>query len=150
MGERKAGQVAGRKRNLTPKQERFALEYFKTGNASKAYRIAYDCQNMAPETINRKALEVLENGMIAARIERLRAKAEAKGMRSKEEALEMLWNWANKSERDRAQVMKLIGKFMGWEAPTRQQIEHALASPFEKFMDTTESEPDTEPETNGD
>lgn len=39
---------------LTQKQEAFALAYFETGNASEAYRRAYNAENMKPESINRK------------------------------------------------------------------------------------------------
>jgi len=46
--------------NLTPKQETFCLEYLKTGNASEAYRIAYDAKDMKPATINRRAKDLIE------------------------------------------------------------------------------------------
>jgi hypothetical protein len=36
---------------LTQKQERFALDFLKTGNAAEAYRAAYDCTKSKPETI---------------------------------------------------------------------------------------------------
>ena len=52
--------------DLTPKQLAFVEAYLKTGNASEAYRQAYDADGMKPETINRKAKEVLDNGKIAA------------------------------------------------------------------------------------
>lgn len=58
---------------ITPKQEAFALAYVETGNASEAYRRAYDAGNMKPESINRKAKELLDNGKIAARVDALRA-----------------------------------------------------------------------------
>jgi phage terminase small subunit len=57
---------------LTPKQELFCLEYIKTGNASEAYRTAYDAAKMKPATVNRSAKEVLDNPKIAARVEELR------------------------------------------------------------------------------
>lgn len=57
---------------LTQKQEAFCLAYIETGNASEAYRRAYNAENMAPATTNRKAKEVLDNGKIAARITELR------------------------------------------------------------------------------
>lgn len=60
---------------LTPKQEDFCLRYVELGNASEAYRFAYDCKNMKPESVNRKAKEMLDNGKIAARLEGLRAEA---------------------------------------------------------------------------
>jgi phage terminase small subunit len=58
---------------LTPKQESFCLAYIETGNASEAYRRSYDCKKMKPESINRKAKELFDNGKIAARVEELRA-----------------------------------------------------------------------------
>lgn len=60
---------------LTPKQEAFCLAYLETGNASEAYRRAYDAENMKPESINRKAKDVIDNVKIAARIAELRAPA---------------------------------------------------------------------------
>ena len=59
--------------DLTPKQEAFALAYLETGNASEAYRRAYDAEGMKPESVNRAAKEVLDNPKIAARLEALRA-----------------------------------------------------------------------------
>lgn len=57
--------------NLTAKQEAFCLAYLETGNASEAYRKAYNAENMKPETVNRKAKELLDHGKISARIEAL-------------------------------------------------------------------------------
>ena len=57
---------------LTPKQEAFCLRYIETGDASEAYRLSYDAENMKPVTINRKAKELLDNGKIAARLRALR------------------------------------------------------------------------------
>jgi phage terminase small subunit len=57
---------------ITPKQEKFALLYLETGNASEAYRQSYNAENMKQETIHRKAKELLDNGKVAARIEELK------------------------------------------------------------------------------
>lgn len=57
---------------LTPKQEAFCLAYIETGNASEAYRVAYDASKMKPATINRKAKVELDKGKIRARIDELR------------------------------------------------------------------------------
>jgi phage terminase small subunit len=59
---------------LTPKQEAFACAYIETGNASEAYRRAYDADCMKAETVNRKAKECLDNGKITARITALQEK----------------------------------------------------------------------------
>ena len=58
---------------LTPKQEKFAQAYVETGNASEAYRRAYNAGNMATATINRKATELMQHGTITARIDELRS-----------------------------------------------------------------------------
>jgi DNA-binding transcriptional MocR family regulator len=48
------------------------MVYIETGNASEAYRRAYDASRMKPETVNRKAVELIQNGKVAARVEALR------------------------------------------------------------------------------
>jgi len=62
---------------LTIKQEKFCHAYIETGNASEAYRMVYDCDNMQASTINRKAAELLENGKITARIKQLQDELKA-------------------------------------------------------------------------
>jgi len=56
---------------LTPKQAAFCLAYIEMGNASEAYRQAYNAANMLPETINRKAKAELDKGKIRARVQEL-------------------------------------------------------------------------------
>jgi len=58
---------------LTPKQEAFCLSYMETGNASEAYRRVYNAGGMKPESINRKAKELMDNGKIAARLAEVQA-----------------------------------------------------------------------------
>ena len=57
--------------NLTPKQDGFCQSYIETSNASEAYRLNYSIENMKPDTVNRKAKELIDNGKITARIEAL-------------------------------------------------------------------------------
>lgn len=72
---------------LTPKQENFCLAYLETGNASEAYRRSYDAENMTPESVNRKAKELIDNGKITARLEELRAPVIAKAQLTVEDLL---------------------------------------------------------------
>ena len=58
---------------LTPKQERFCQVYIETGNASEAYRQAYNAEKMRPDTVNNKAYGLLHKGEIRARLDELRA-----------------------------------------------------------------------------
>lgn len=57
---------------LTQKQDDFCLKVIEIGNASEAYRQVYNAENMKPETVHRKAAELMENGKIAARLAELR------------------------------------------------------------------------------
>lgn len=60
--------------NLTPKQEAFALAYIETGNASEAYKRAYNAEKMKGETVRVKAAELLKNGNVTVRITELQKK----------------------------------------------------------------------------
>ena len=54
---------------LTAKQEAFALAYLQTGNASEAYRRAYNAENMKPETVNKRACELMADKAIRIKID---------------------------------------------------------------------------------
>lgn len=58
---------------LTPKQEAFALAYVETGNASEAYRRAYNAGKMKPGVVAVKASELLSHGKVAVRVAELQA-----------------------------------------------------------------------------
>lgn len=60
---------------MTQKQENFCAAYIETGNASEAYRKAYNAEKMKPETVNNKAHALLKKGEIRARLEELRKPA---------------------------------------------------------------------------
>lgn len=57
--------------NLTAKQEKFAQEWYATGNKTEAYRRAYNSENMAEDTINNKAYQLSTRDDIRARYEEL-------------------------------------------------------------------------------
>lgn len=58
---------------LTPKQEKFCQKYIETGNASEAYRLAYNAKKMKLDVIHVKACELLKSGNVAVRVASLRA-----------------------------------------------------------------------------
>ena len=67
--------------DLTIKQEKFCLKYLECGNASEAYRYAYDCSNMSDSTVWEHASRQLTKGKVRARIEYLKNHlAEAAGI----------------------------------------------------------------------
>lgn len=75
---------------LSVKQENFCNYYIECGNASEAYRRAYSCSNMKDESINRKSIELLNNGKITARVKELQEELKKKSDITKEEVLNML------------------------------------------------------------
>lgn len=75
---------------LTAKQEAFCLAYLETGNASEAYRQAYNAERMKPETVNRTAKELLDNPKITARLNELRAPVVERAQYTLEQHLERL------------------------------------------------------------
>lgn len=62
-------------RGLTQKQENFCLAYIETGNASEAYRRAYNTVGASEKTIWEKASRLLKEGKVRARLEELRTPA---------------------------------------------------------------------------
>lgn len=86
--------------NLTPKQEKFCLEYLKTGNASEAYRQSYDYKKMKPESVNRAAKQLLDNAKIATRIQELKKPAIKKAQMTLEDHLEDLRILRNRATKE--------------------------------------------------
>ena len=60
---------------MTPKQEQFARLYVETGNASEAYRQAYNADNMKPETVTNEAYKLLQDHDISAMVDGLKEEA---------------------------------------------------------------------------
>ena len=91
---------------LTQKQENFCLAYIKIGNASEAYRQAYNAEKMKPETIWNNAYKLLEHNDVSTRVQELRDKAESKAIITLEQRKELLSRFAWEEESDKA--MKAI------------------------------------------
>lgn len=72
---------------LTIKQEKFCDKYLECGNASQAYRYAFSCEKMKPETINNKAYMLLIKGEIRARVDELKKQLQSKSEITKEKLL---------------------------------------------------------------
>ena len=100
-------------KKLTPKQEKFCLAYIQTGNASEAYRQAYNAENMKPETINRKAKVELDKGKIRARLEALQAEHRKRHdvtVAGLSENLEIAMNLAFQNKQAAAMVSAIMGR----------------------------------------
>ena len=62
----------GQDEELTIKQEKFCNKYVECGNASEAYRFAYNANKMKDETIARTAHGLLDHPKITARVNELK------------------------------------------------------------------------------
>jgi hypothetical protein len=115
---------------LTAKQEKFAQVWHATGNKTEAYRQAYDCREMAESTINRKAVEVAENGNVAARYEELQ-KASQKRNNTTVDTLDAMfkeaWRIGKQNGNPSAMVSATSGlaKLHGLNAPDKQDVKHS-------------------------
>ena len=129
---------------LTPKQERFCIEYLKTGNASEAYRLSYDVKKMKMGSINVAANELLANPKITHRLDALRAPVAKKAQMTLESHLEDLKVLRNAAVKDKkwssaiaAEVAR--GKHSGVAVPEKHEhsgpngepIQHRPLSPGE-------------------
>jgi phage terminase small subunit len=107
--------ASSREHQLTPKQEAFCFAYIETGNASEAYRRSYDASNMKPETVNRKAAELLDNGKITARLallQNIHRQRHEITVDSLVDELEQARTLAMKTETPSAAVAATLGKAM--------------------------------------
>ena len=140
---------------LTPKQNKFAEEYVNTGNASEAYRRAYDvAKTTSNEVIAVKASELLKKGNISVRVKDLqKQEAEAFQITRKEVAdgyFKMIKSWEylmdlaakeNLTKEQKAKFYLLkemvkgsdyrgaydsIAKMFGLNAPDKQEIESTV------------------------
>jgi phage terminase small subunit len=112
-------------KKLTPKQTVFCDAYVETGNASEAYRRAFDAGTMKPETINRKAVELLNNGKITARVEALQADLKSKSDITKERVLMELAKigFADIDNLNaKIKALETINKMLGFNDPEKNDI----------------------------
>ena len=143
------------KTKLTPKQRKFAEEYVNTGNASEAYRRAYDVsKTTSNDVIKVKASELLKNGNVSVTVKELQIQQANKYEITRKEVAEgyfkMIKSWeylmdlASKENLTKEQKSKFyllkemvkgsdyrgaydsIAKMFGLNAPDKQEIEQTV------------------------
>lgn len=75
---------------LTQKQENFCLAYIETGNASEAYRKAYNAAKTSEKSVWESASKMLDNPKVISRLEALREQAARRALLTLERHLEEL------------------------------------------------------------
>lgn len=64
------------KSGFTPKRERFAQEIVRGLSQADAYRLAFNASSMKPETVHKRASELMANGWVTGRVAELAAAVE--------------------------------------------------------------------------
>lgn len=128
---------------LTPKQEKFCLEYLKDGNASRAYREAYNVTTTNESTINSKASHLLKEYKISTRIDELRKATTSKEIdyikKLKDFWCSILDNTITDDEpklNDRLKASELLAKSEGIFSETRKnELSGELSLSFKTAME---------------
>jgi hypothetical protein len=112
------------------RQERFAQLYVELGNASEAYRQAY---KYTGKNADINAHQILVRPSLNTRVAEIRRQKEEKAGLSKDEAIKLLGQIARHGEResDRIAAMDKIGKWCGWDQPTKVVVS---ADPFTDYL----------------
>ncbi len=66
--------------HLTPKQEKFVQEWFKTGNKKASYNTAYPNHNMSSKTVDEAACRLSKKSKVVARMEEMQEKVAKESM----------------------------------------------------------------------
>lgn len=121
---------------LTPKQEAFAQAFVQTSNASEAYRLSYDAENMKPESVHRAAKEVYDNPKVAARISELRDEMVERHRLTVDDLIRELEEArAAALHQEKPQAAAMVAatmgkaKILGLEAPSKLELTGANGGP---------------------
>ena len=108
---------------LTIKQEAFARAYVETGNASEAYRRAYNAENMQQITVTKRASELLARGDIAGMVSEMRKELTERTMWEREDSVRVLAAIATEDQdaphAARVSAIKEINAMFGYNAPVK-------------------------------
>ena len=117
--------------NLTPKQEAFCQAVVSGMTQSDAYRSAYDVSpETKNETIHRKASELMEHGMVSARVRELRDILAMQQMWSRQDSVNVLKEIVQDGESragEKTSAVKELNAMYGFNAPVKAQVDANVA-----------------------
>ena len=106
---------------LTPKQEKFCIEYVKTSNKSEAYRQAYNTENMKDTTINVRAVKLSKEYKISIRVEQLQKEVSKRNNIDIDWCIQQLKVVVEDNEKDRVQALDKLMKHLGGYEKNNEQ-----------------------------
>ena len=112
---------------MTPKQEEFCQAIADGKNQSAAYRLAYKAANMNPNTVNRKAHDLMNDGNITARIKELKEQLEARGLWTREQSINLVLEAIEKARvnnraNDMIKGVEVLNRMHGYDAPIKHDV----------------------------
>ena len=122
--------------SLTAKQEAFAQGIAKGLGQADAYRAAYDADQMKDNTIYRKAGELMNHGLITARIAELQKAVQNKQLWTREmsvKALVAAYKEGNGSTKVAA--VKELNAMHGFNEPTKHSVEAVISNITHTIID---------------
>lgn len=107
---------------LTPKRKKFAREFVKCGNQSEAFRRAFNCKNMKPETITQRAYELMKNSEVKAMIEKLQDKVDKKNIADAQEIQETLTKLLRGEIKEECIAVESVGDYQSKAIIVKKQV----------------------------
>ena len=108
---------------LTIKQEAFARAYVETGNASEAYRRAYNAENKKQEVVAVRACELLAHSKVSVMVREMRKELAERAMWEREDSVRVLAAIATEDQdaphAARVSAIKEINAMFGYNAPAK-------------------------------
>lgn len=117
---------------MTPKQEQFARLVAEGATQAEAYRQAYNAEGMKPDTIRKRASELMRRGDVKGMVQALRAEMAATGLWSRQQSARALIgvvNGPDTAPRDVISAVRELNAMHGFNAPNKHEITGADGSP---------------------
>ncbi len=119
--------------SLTQKQTSFCSAYVECGNASEAYRRAYPrANNWKPETVHKRASELLSHGAVLGRIEELKDELAKLNLWTREQSVKSLISVIERPEKcsDIIAAVRELNAMHGFNAPDKLELSGPNGTPL--------------------
>ena len=110
---------------ITSKQENFAQAVASGMTQADAYRSAYNASAMKAETVQKRASELMRNGVIAGRVAELKDELAEKALWTREQSVAVLVGVIGDGESragDKISAVKVLNDMQGFNAPTKLDV----------------------------
>ena len=106
---------------LTDKQEKFCRVLVSGTSQADAYRAAYNAEKMKPETVQRKACELMKDGKVSARVYQLRDELAERSGWTREDSVRELRVALADGGAVRVAALKELNSMHGYNAPQKHE-----------------------------